>query len=262
MILALVGPALASACCVGSVSDLPAQLGRCERFGAALGVAQAVELGAHDAHGAWGATSDGWSQTVATLGVAGRWARWGSASLALPAVFTARTAQDGGSLGGGVGDLALVARIEPWEEGGGPRPAFTVGIVAPTGRDWAHAQDPRGADVTGQGTWAPTAGIALERTGATWPWRLGIEASGAGMAAASASVGRYLGTRWTLTGALSSRVEWSAAGLGVRTGADLRVIHGKPGRWRAWLGVGSDLPFLGRAAHGEARATAGMLLVR
>ncbi len=282
-LLAAPGVAHASACCVGTVSDQPAQLGRCERLGAALAVGSAVELGSFDGQGRWGATSDGWVQSTATLGVAARWARWGSASLSLPVVLSAREAPGLASVGGGVGDLALSARIEPWEEGTSPRPTFSVGLVAPTGRGWADAEDPLGADVTGAGAWSPVAGVALERTGGAWPWRVGVEGilplgpddaaddaaddgDGGGLDAgtlvASASVGRYFGSRWTLTGALSARVEAAPGGVGARPALDLRLVHGAPRSWRAWVGVGSDLPLVGVSAHGEARVGAGFLVVR
>ncbi len=268
-------PAHASACCVGSVSDQPAQLGRCEKFGAALAAGSAVELGSFDGAGRWGPTSDGWAESTMTLGVGARWARWGSAALSLPGVLNVKGAPGVSSVGGGLGDVALTARIEPWEEGGGPRPAFALGVIAPTGRAWAASEAPLGADVTGAGHWSPLAGVALERTGATWPWRLGVEGTLAiggdptnppgvdgGTVIASASLGRYLGSRWTVTGALSGRVEASAGGIAARPALDLRLIHGLPGRWRAWLGAGSDLPILGRSAHGEARLGAGVLVVK
>ncbi len=256
-----VSVAAASSCCVGSTSDQPAQLGRCERFGAGFGVGEVVELGRIDGEGGWAATAEGWSQTTTSLGVAGRWARWGSVGLAVPFVVNAQARPGENRVGMGFGDVSAAARIEPWEEVRGPVPVFTVGLVAPSGTGWFASNDPLGADVTGGGEWAPVVGVALERTSAAWPWRVGVEAAGLQRWVGSASIGRSFAPRWTAALAVSGRAETSTAGVSWRSGLDARVVLGRPAAWRVWASAGSDLP-VGRSAHLEARGGAGVVFVR
>jgi len=253
--------ALASACCVGSTSDQPAQLGRCERLGAGFGVGEVVELGRLDAGGRWAATAEGWSQITTSLGVAMRWARWGSVGLVAPFVVNAQARPGEQRVGMGFGDVSAAARLEPWEEGRGPVPVFTVGLVAPSGKSWTQANDPLGADVTGAGEWTPVVAVALERTSSPWPWRLGIEASGPRRWVGAASIGHSIDRDWTAAMALSATAESSAAGVSWRGALDVRVVHGRPGAWRVWTAAGSDLP-VGRSAHLEARVGAGVVFVR
>ena len=60
---------------------------------------------------------------------------------------------------------------------------------------------------------------------------------------ASASAGRYLGSRWTLLGTFNHERSLGASASRTRLGA--RVVRGQPRGWRAWLGAEGDLPVAG-----------------
>lgn len=265
---ALSAPARAAACCGPTGGDLPATLARCERVGAALVLADAVELGRWGGDGGWVATSETWSQGTATLGLAGRATPWLTLNAALPLVVTRKTAGSLATLGAGPGDASLIARFEPWDPAlKKAAPTFVAGLVAPLGRPADEAVDPLQADVTGQGHWLGVVGAGVERAVGTWPWHASARLqSGAGGEESrldlSAGLSRHFGGLWIAGASLGT-----ALGLDEqtrRTGLDAQVIRSFPPRARLWLSAGSDLPVsaLGADLHGEARISAGLLLVR
>jgi hypothetical protein len=151
-------------------------------------------------------------------------------------------------------------------------PVFSVGVRLPTGRDWQDASSPLLADVTG----APGAGLALaagvERAEGRWMGGLSVEGElslatppEARPMAVTGSVGRALGSRWSL--ALTARHERTTAlgGAGVAsTAAGVRVVLGKPLAWRGYAGLSLPLAVAGGGQSGDQVATisAGWLLVR
>lgn len=266
MIALLLAPAaLASACCAGATSDVPATLGRCEKAAVALSVGSAIELGRWNGESRWTESSDGWTEGRATLAAAYRWARWGQVGVGLPFLLNDRFAGELSSSGGGVGDASVSLRFDPIEEARWPTPIIDLGLVLPTGRDWTASQDPLLADVTGEGLWQPWLGLGFEHTLRAWPVRArlsyrGLPGAPTARLGGSLGVGRYFGTHWTVAGSWSA--EYRPGGGNFRNGLDLSLVYGQPLAWRAWVSAGSDLPApgLGRDEHGEARVSLGVLL--
>ena len=268
LLLALSGPARAAACCGPTGGDLPATLRRCERWGAALVGAAALEEGRWTSEGAWVPTSERWTQGTLTLGLAARPVPWLTVGAGLPAVGTRKVAGELVSSGLGPGDATLSARIEPWDPAlVKAAPTLTLGLVGPTGRSAEESADPLQADITGQGHLLGVAGIGVERAAGAWPWHAGARVQSGAQGAESrldlsAGVSHHPAGLWIAGGSLTGALGLSEPTR--RVGADVQVIRALPPSARAWVSLGSEVPLsgLGRNLHGEARISAGVLLTR
>lgn len=257
-----VGAALAAACCGPTGGDVPTVLARREQWSVAVTLAEATGTGRWTDEGAHVSTSDRWAQGTWTLAGGLRLSPALSLGLGVPLVGSGRQAGALRGAGAGLGDLAASLRIEPWDPTMGLVPVFHVGAVAPTGRDWEHAEDPLLADVTGSGAWQGLAAVGLERSGEVWPWHATLWSRvGQGDTTrieATVGAGRRVGEAWTFTGAAMATVGLTTPSR--RTGADLGLIWTpRPGA-RLWGSVGGDLPLsgLGRDLPTEARVLFGL----
>ncbi|MBI2394879.1 MAG: hypothetical protein HYV09_35245 [Deltaproteobacteria bacterium] len=158
----------ASACCGGGQS-VALRLGPEEVASGSL-VALGQQLrGRWDKHGTFiasdPATRDRELRVEArAMGKIGRRFQFGAI---VPTIFTMRRHADGASSGGGIGDVTALSRwdfVKVGGEGVLPGIAATFALGMPTGRSTDHARDPRGADVTGIGTWEVRPGIAIEKS--------------------------------------------------------------------------------------------------
>lgn len=276
----------AGACCVGSTSTVPLRLGECEHMLAAFGV------GAERSVGLW--TSDGQvaesslqdDALVGTVGAAWRWDRKGQVGLSMPGRLNHKATSSLDTWGGGAGDLRVTALWDPFEEKPAlaegpalPMPLFSLGFRAPTGRSWDRSESPLGEDITGLPGPAVLAGVSLERTLDRMPWSVEVdtEVGREGLAGdrhlqpaltAAGSLGRYIGTHWSLAGTLVHQRSWTLdpenPGQTSKTTAGLKVATGRPMAWRAWAGVDGDLPVskLGSSNMRMVRAGLGMAIVR
>lgn len=287
LLLALApGLARAGACCVGSTSTVPLRLGECERRLAGFALAAETSIGQWTGDGESASSSLRDDALIGTLGLGLRVNRRLQFGLAMPARLNHKVTSSQDAWGGGAGDLRVLGLWDPMEERPAaaegpalPVPILTFGLRAPTGRSWAEAEGAMGEDVTGLEGPAALLGLSVERTLDRVPWSLSADAElGADGEGAerhlhpaltgTASVGRYVGTRWSLNATLSHQRSWvldpSSPGSASRTSAGLKVASGRPLRSRAWLGVESDLPVsgLGRSNLELARAGLGVVVVR
>jgi hypothetical protein len=273
-------PAGAGACCVGSTSSAPSAVGECETWTLGLGATGEARLARWDGEGQVTADSLEEQALVSTLGAGYRWSRSAFATLDLPWRLSHRAAGELDAVGQGFGDARVTLVWDPLEEtppGSGrlPPPVLRLGARLPTGRAWDASEDALAADVTGLPGAAVTGGVALQRSMGQVPWSLGVSAEvpvgveGApSLLSAAGSLGRYLGSYWTVTGSLRYERTLALYGGGAwstaRTTAGLRVIHGRRMAWRAWAGGGLDLPVasLGLENPVMASASAGFMVVR
>ena len=271
MIATLVSVAFGGACCVGSTSTVPTRLGECEHVTAGISLTGEHAFATWDRAGKVRSHPTADQGLIASLGAGVRLNRELSVTADLPARLS-RRGQGASSLGGGVGDVSINLTIDPLEEkaGGAAVPLFTLGLRAPTGRDWSESDNPKGADITGQGGVGLNAGVQLERTLDATPRTLGISASVPVGAQASlpsvtvtGSLGRYLSPRWSLIGGLRHTVSGFSKGRSHRTVASARIVHGRPLAYRFYGGVESDLPspWVGRSNPLFARASIGAVWV-
>jgi hypothetical protein len=278
-LLSASSPAAAGACCLGATSPVPTQLGPCERGLVGIDLEAVASAGRWDNAGRLRSSSLHEQGVNATLAAGVSWNRKVQLALQVPAAVNRRAAGDAATWGSGVGDARLTALWRPVQEGGpdagligGASPVLSVGVRAPTGRDWKASQDPLFADVTGLSGSAAVVGLSLERTLGRTPWQAGLSAElGTARSHAltgSVGAGRYLGTRWTVLGALSHTSTWSEAGGRVahaaRSTASARLVQGRSRRWRAWVGARADLPVpgLGRDGLRQHAIDAGLAVVR
>lgn len=274
----LPGLAHAAACCVGSTSPFPIRVGECEH------VVAGVSSGYERAIGRWDGAGDvvpvgvDESAVLADLGVGVRLnRRWQVAGI-VPMRANQRVGSAGALWGGGVGDATAMVVWDPTEEvaEGPPTPVFTASVRVPTGRDWTQADGALMEDVTGLPNPAGTLGVTLERSIGQVPWTVGVDgtlgASSEGdlqpAFSVSGSVGRYLGTSWSVLGTASWAASWAAADgsadMVARPRVGARVVYGQRLAFRAWAGTDWDLavPGIGRSATQMASASLGVALVR
>jgi hypothetical protein len=279
LLFALLAPhtAHAAACCTGNTSTAPTVVGECER--AAIG----FTAGAETAVARWddrgqvvAATLDD-DALIGTLAAGLRLHRRWQVGGSLPTRVQHKGSDTLDAWGAGVGDARLGLLWDPQEELGDGPPVPLVGLGArlPTGRAWDASQGVMMEDVTGLPGAALSASVGVERSLDPWPWsvaltgELGVSGptKDAG-ATASASLGRYLSSRASLAATLAhtrARADLAAAGTGTaRTTAGLRLVTGRPLRWRAWAAVGGDLPapYLGKESVAQLRGEVGAVLVR
>jgi len=268
--------ARAGACCVGSTAATPTVLGECERWSVGFGVGGVSHLARWDADGQ--ITSDSLDERALTSSVAAgwRWNRSGQVTAELPGRVTWRATGDLAESGGGVGDARVTVILDPIEERAAVgAPVLRLGARLPTGRSWEESDAPLQSDVTGLVGPAVTGGLSMNRTMGRVPWSLGVSGElpvgvegVPALVAAAGSVGRYLGTDWTVTASLRherTAAVWEEQSYrAARTTAGARVIRGQRLAWRVWAGAGVDLPVsgLGLESPAQAAATGGVVLVR
>lgn len=278
-------PAHAGACCVGSTSTVPTRLGECERGMAGLALGVERSYGQWSSAGQVTASSLQDDALVATLAGAWRWDRKGQIGLSLPARLNRKATDTTEAWGGGAGDLRVLGTWDPlneWARGGEqaplPVPILTGGLRLPTGTSWQEADGALLEDVTGLPGPAAVLGVSIERTLDRTPWSLGVESELGTVAHDDGrhlhpgfygwlNVGRYLGTRWSVSGTLAHQESFAVGEPGsrtARTSLGARVTTARPLKWRAWAGGDADLPIpgLGRANLQRVQLGLGLALVR
>jgi len=247
---------------VGSTAAAPARVGECEKAVVALSVTGEVGDGWWDREGALRDSSVREKSGVATVAGGVRLNRQWQVGLAAPLLVNHRASESLSGWGGGVGDVRLSALWDPFEERAvadrlpAPVPLFILGTRLPTGRDWTHSSSVLHEDVTGLEQSAVVVGGQLERTLDKWPWSVGATTElGLGslglqpLVRTNGSLGRYLGHRWTVIGTLGHQIGWATLEAGghasAQTWSGVQVVHGSPGRWRAWVGGKAGLPIRG-----------------
>lgn len=266
---------------MGSTSPLPTRLGECEK--ATAGVAFSVEhtLGFWDSGGA-STGADGYKNDalVGMIGLGYRPNRSWQVLASLPARSAVVEAGSSREQGGGLGDATATVLWDPIEEKAADAgffaatPQLGLGLRAPTGRDWTASQSPMLADVTGLEHGAVLASVWLERSTVAWPWSLGLQGAvsptapgWAPMATLRASLGRYLGGKWTASAVgavVVSQAEAATADQRTRqTTVGGQLVRGQPRRWRAWVGGSTqpDIGGLGRSSPRLATVTTGLVKV-
>lgn len=274
----LLDVATAGSCCVGSTSPVPTRLGPCER--AIVGISAQGELGLlrWDPQGQVRSSSLTELGTGADLSVGVGLSRRTQLALTFPFRYTWRSTASLEGAGGGAGDARVLGRYNLMLERGSAgsdssRPGvwLTAGARLPTGRSWTDSEDPLLADVTGLEGPGANLGVLVERTQHQVPWVLALssELDGAGgVTTAMAGLGRTLGPRWTVLGSLGHSLTTldGEEGLSVahRSWVAGRVVLGQQLRWRAWLGLRTDLPIpgLGRDQAQLSSANLGVAWIR
>lgn len=271
------GPAHAGACCVGATSTFPARVGECEQSVAALGLGGELGLGRWDAQGALRPLGVTEQSIQGSIAGAFRYDRQLQIGFILPVLANHRATDTDSAWGGGPGDARVQVLWDPKEElpEGPPVPLLLMGLRLPTGRDWTESRSPLLADVTGLAAPGVDLGLQVERTLGELPYNLGVGGTlGLGEDSlqpsiyANASLGYYLGTRWSTMGTLSWSSAWAAidgsASPVMNPRLGLSVVRGEPKRWRAWAGAEMDLPIpaLGRIATRYGAVSAGIARVR
>jgi hypothetical protein len=245
--------ARASACCTGTTTTLPTRLGACERFSLAAVAGAEASTSRWTSDGAVAAASPAEASATGSLAAGLRLHRTLQLGVALPVRYGWRTATGLTDAGGGVGDVQVRALLEPVQTSG-PSPVAVLGIDAPTGRDWAHADGPLLADVTGRGLVLATGGVGVEQTGGKIPWSTlvdlsaDVEGTVPARLGVGGSLGVALGSAWSVSGVARHEHDLAADGT-ARTRVGATVVYGVPVAWRTWAAVTTDLPVpgLGRA---------------
>jgi hypothetical protein len=268
--LLLCGRARAGACCVGTTSTVPTRLGEGEHWLAGVGVKAERALGLWDSSGAVTDISMTDEALIATLAAGWRWSPRGQVFATLPTRLNHRAAGDIDEHAAGLSDLRLGVTLNPVAEsvtGHRPVPMITLGARLPTGEDWTDSQDALQTDVTGLVGPAVIAGVTAERTEGKTPWSLGVDAEAGGSGTAlggSAAIGRYLGTRWSITGGLRTSATLAGGSTTTRTNTGLTLTRGQALRWRAWISADTDVPLdgLGRGTTRQAHVGLGAAVIR
>lgn len=275
------GPAWAGACCVGSTSTVPTRLGECETYMGGLALGAETAVGRWDGEGALASSSLQDDALLASFAGAWRWDRKGQVGLSLPTRLNHKGLADQDLWGGGAGDLSASLTWDPFVEiphaGVGPAtpvPILSAGLRLPTGRTWEQATGTLLEDVTGRPGPGLLLGLSMERSLDRSPWSLGVDSELAldhaqvhPMLSFHGSLGRYLGSRWSVVGIGRHERSWAMDGTGgsaSRTVLGAKLALGKALSWRAWLGAEGDLP-LPELGHGNLRqlsASMGAALVR
>jgi hypothetical protein len=198
-----------------------------------------------DAEGAVRSASPAEQAAQLTTAVGARVTSWGQLGLSLPVRVDHRSADVLSDSGAGVGDARATVVLDPFTARRAPRPVATFGLRLPTGRDWTEADGALLADVTGLPGVGGTGMLTLEHVTGDGPWWIGVDGAAdpgtPARAALSGAWGRYAGTRTTWL-ATARHERQLASGGTARTTVGGRVILSTPARWRAWLGVASDVP--------------------
>lgn len=281
LVLVGAGPARAGACCVGSTSTVPTRLGECETMLGGLSLGAETSLGRWDGTGRLAPSSLQDDALLSSLAGAWRWDRKGQLSMSLPLRLNHKGLEGEHLWGGGAGDLVATVLWDPFIEvprGGlgraSPVPILTAGLRLPTGRTWEQAEGLLLEDVTGRPGPGLLMGLSIERSLDASPWSLGVDSELAydhghlhPVLTFNGSLGRYLGTRWSLVGLARHERSWAMDGSGgsaSRTVLGGKLARGEPLDWRGWLGVEGDLPIpeLGHSNLRQVSASIGLALVR
>lgn len=180
LLLLVPGAAAASACCLSTSAFGTGRLAVWEDLAVGFSSSLGDAAGDWSERGTWRAYGD-------YLDREWRLSAWGIYRLAehleisgrVPWVITERAAGSIDDSGNGLGDLSLGARWDLLPLGsieGIPGVALTFGATLPTGRTADESETILGADATGRGAWALTAGVSLEKT---WdPFFVRLDAAG------------------------------------------------------------------------------------
>lgn len=168
-VLAAAKPAYAQGCCASGASLTPVRLDLHERalFGAQLGAN--VQYGSFDDASRYRGAPDGTSDVEFRQTAFGTFAPWSRLQLSalVPFLETRRVAPGAApEWGGGLGDVSVLARIEPItlrEYPGVPAIAVLGSLVTPTGTAPEQASQLLGSDATGAGVWRVGGGLAVEQ---------------------------------------------------------------------------------------------------
>ena len=194
--------AQAQACCAGGSAVTPARLELHEQALAGVELRAGGVLGAYDPGGHYGRNPSGDTELDFEQDLFGafRFLRRGQFALLVPLVETQRqTRQDGGHIGGGIGDVNASVRYDFVVAGESyyvPGIALLAGATLPTGTAPESATAPLAVDATGIGAWQANVALALEQTFGPWL----VNATGIA-AKRTARFGQTLGTQVTLLAA-------------------------------------------------------------
>lgn len=145
----------------------PARLALHEDFAVGLQLRARSNPGSFDATGGY-ATSAGAEHVLQQdVVAAARFAANGQAGILLPFLQTHRSAGGLDDWGGGMGDLSVTGRYDVLlaaETVHWPGLAVLAAVTLPTGRPPERASHALAADVTGNGSYDATVGLALEKT--------------------------------------------------------------------------------------------------
>ncbi|MCB9778180.1 MAG: hypothetical protein H6742_06435 [Alphaproteobacteria bacterium] len=275
-------PARAAACCTGNTSTVPMRLGECESWLAGMLVGGEAATGRWDGQGQLATSSLQDDALIATAFGAWAWDRKGQVGVLVPSRLNRKGLGEDAWWGGGLGDVSLLATWDPLEERardtdhrGAPVPVFTAGLRLPTGRTWAESEGVLMEDVTGRPGPSGLLTVGVERTLGAWPWSVGADGELAPedtvdgrrlqpSLGLSASVGRYLAPRWSLTARARHQRVLDADHGSSRTSAGLTLTRGQLLRWRGWVSGDADLPvpLLGSDNLRLLSVSAGAALVR
>lgn len=194
--------AQAQACCAGGSAVTPARLELHEQALAGVELRAGGALGAYDPGGHYLRNPSGDTELDFEQDLFGavRFLRRGQFALLVPLVETQRqTQQDGGHIGGGIGDVNASVRYDFVVAGESyyvPGIALLAGATLPTGTAPESATAPLAVDATGIGAWQANVALALEQTFGPWL----VNATGIA-AKRTARFGQTLGTQVTLLAA-------------------------------------------------------------
>lgn len=260
---------------------MPTRLGECERLLAGLSLGAETTTGRWDSGGRLVSSSLQDDALLASVAGAWRWDRKGQVGLALPLRLNHKGLDEEDRWGGGAGDLVSTVLWDPlteWARGGEhaalPVPVLSAGLRLPTGRTWEQAEGRLLEDVTGRPGPGLLLGLSMERTLDRTPWSLGVDGELARddehlhpTLTFSGSLGRYLGTRWSVVGLARHARSWTLDGGGGSTSRTVvggKAAVGRPLSWRAWAALEADLPLpaVGHANLRQLTGSVGAALVR
>jgi len=167
--VARASPAAAAACCMSATSYGVGRLLIWEDFAVGASTSAVHGVGYWDERGEWRPYRDHYSdvewrsEVWGLVGLDRRTSLYGR----VPWALIHRTSPQIDGLGTGLGDVQVGVRYEVLSIGEIaelPALALSAGVVAPTGRSMQEARAPLGADATGRGVWAISAGASLEKT--------------------------------------------------------------------------------------------------
>ncbi len=203
LLLAAIGAATsraqAQACCAGGSAVTPARLELHEQALVGVELRAGSALGSYEGNGHYLRSPPGDTEFDFEQDLFGaiRVLRRGQLALLAPLIETQRqTSQDGGHIGGGIGDINASARYDFVVAGESyfvPGIALLAGVTLPTGIASESASAPLAVDATGIGAWQANVALALEQTYGPWL----INATGIA-AKRTARFGQTLGTQITV----------------------------------------------------------------
>ena len=242
---------------MGSTGTVPTRLGECEHVTAGVSFTGEHAVATWDRAGNVVAHPQPDQGIIGSFGMGVRLNRQLSITANLPVRLSHR-GHGASSWGGGIGDASALLLVDPLEERpkGPPVPIFMLGVRAPTGVDWTESKSPQAADITGLPGVSVNLTAQLERTLNKTPYTLSFTGGvpfGAPVMrptfTVSGTVGRYLGTSWSVLGGLRHQMNGLGTDRSHRTVVSARIVHGRPLSYRFYASLESDVPspFLGRS---------------